>query len=91
MISPVLNLYSAQEVITLPIAHGEGRYYADTDTLKALEDKGQVILRYCTAKGEIDRTGNPNGSLNNIAGVTNQQGNVFWHDAPTQKDLQIQF
>lgn len=68
--------YSSGEIITLPIAHGEGRYYADEDTLKQLEDNQQVLFRYSTATGEINSEGNPNGSLNNIAGICNQKGNV---------------
>ncbi len=74
---PWTQAYCAEQVLTLPIAHGEGRYYADADTLQALEDNGQVLFRYCTATGEISDSGNPNGSLNNIAGITNQQGNVL--------------
>ena len=69
--------YSKGEIITLPIAHGEGRYYADSDTLKALEDEGQVAFRYCSSAGEISDRANPNGSLNNIAGITNKTGNVL--------------
>lgn len=69
--------YSPGEIITLPIAHGEGRYYADADTLKQLEDNQQVLFRYSTATGEINDEGNPNGSLNNIAGICNQTGNVI--------------
>jgi phosphoribosylformylglycinamidine synthase len=69
--------YSPKQVINLPIAHGEGRYYADSDTLKALEDNGQVVFRYCDSNGTIDESGNPNGSLNNIAGIINPQGNVL--------------
>ena len=69
--------YSAKQVVTFPIAHGEGRYYADADTLKALEDNNQVLFRYCSATGEIDESSNPNGSLNSIAGIINQQGNVL--------------
>jgi phosphoribosylformylglycinamidine synthase subunit PurQ / glutaminase len=61
--------YGKGEIITLPIAHGEGRYQADADTLKTIEDNGQVIFRY---EGE-----NPNGSLNNIAGICNSAGNVL--------------
>ena len=68
--------YQAQ-VITLPIAHGEGCYYAESDTLKALEDNNQVVLRYSSASGATDSDYNPNGSLNNIAGIVNQQGNVM--------------
>lgn len=69
--------YPAQEVLTLPIAHGEGCYYADDDTLKSLEDNNQVLFRYCSATGVVDNDNNPNGSLNNIAGITNQSGNVL--------------
>ncbi len=74
---PCTQSYSPGQVITLPIAHGEGRYYANPHTLKALEDKGQVLFRYCTPSGEINSTANPNGSLNNIAAITNEKGNVF--------------
>ncbi|MEA5536209.1 phosphoribosylformylglycinamidine synthase subunit PurQ [Crocosphaera sp. XPORK-15E] len=75
--SPWTKAYSPHQVITLPIAHGEGRYYGDEDTLKGLEDKGQVLFRYCAISGEITQESNPNGSLNNIAGITNKQGNVL--------------
>ncbi|MBR8829441.1 MAG: phosphoribosylformylglycinamidine synthase subunit PurQ [Gomphosphaeria aponina SAG 52.96 = DSM 107014] len=74
---PWTKAYCNKEVITLPIAHGEGRYYAEADTLKALEDKGQVVFRYCLPTGEINELANPNGSLNNIAGIVNEQGNVL--------------
>lgn len=73
---PWTSAYSTQQVITLPIAHGEGRYYADVDTLKALEDNGQVLFRYCTATGETDDKSNPNGSLNNIAGICDRTGKI---------------
>ncbi|MBW4508554.1 MAG: phosphoribosylformylglycinamidine synthase subunit PurQ [Scytonematopsis contorta HA4267-MV1] len=61
--------YSAEEIITVPIAHGEGRFYAIDKTLAEIEDNGQVLFRY---HGE-----NPNGSLNNIAGICNREGNVL--------------
>ena len=64
-------------VITLPVAHGEGCYYADNDTLKALEDGQQVLFRYCSPSGEISPEHNLNGSMNNIAGIVNKQGNVL--------------
>ena len=69
--------YQLQQVITFPVAHGEGCYYADDDTLKALEDNNQVLLRYCSPSGETTAEHNLNGSLNNIAGIVNQQGNVL--------------
>ncbi|MVM31984.1 phosphoribosylformylglycinamidine synthase subunit PurQ [Spirosoma sp. HMF4905] len=61
----------------IPMAHGEGRYFADADTLKSLNDNGQVLFRYCDETGAITDTANPNGSLENIAGVTNIGKNVF--------------
>jgi phosphoribosylformylglycinamidine synthase len=61
----------------IPIAHGEGRFYADDSTLKKLEDNDQVLFRYCEENGEITSEANPNGSLNNIAGITNETKNVF--------------
>ncbi|KYC36644.1 phosphoribosylformylglycinamidine synthase [Scytonema hofmannii PCC 7110] len=61
--------YQTGEIITLPIAHGEGRFYADEKTLSEIEDNGQVLFRY---EGD-----NPNGSLNNIAGICNSKGNVL--------------
>lgn len=66
---PWTHTYSAGQIITLPIAHGEGQFYADGDTLKQLEDNGQVLFRYL---GD-----NANGSVNNIAGICNRQGNVL--------------
>ena len=66
----------AEEVLCLPIKHGEGCYVADPPTLQSLEDNGQVVFRYVNAAGEINPAANPNGSLNNIAGITNSQANV---------------
>jgi phosphoribosylformylglycinamidine synthase subunit PurQ / glutaminase len=63
--------------LTIPIAHGEGRYYADEKTLNELEANGQVIFRYCDEAGNITDTANPNGALRNIAGIRNAAGNVF--------------
>ncbi len=75
--TPWTSAYTKGEVISLPIAHGEGHYYADTDTLKDLENNCQILFRYCTENGEISPEANPNGSLNNIAGICNRQGNVL--------------
>lgn len=69
--------YAKGEVITLPIAHGEGSYYADAKTLKALEDHNQILFRYCTATGEINQAANPNGSANNIAGICDRTGKIL--------------
>ncbi len=75
--SPFTHFYTPRQVVNFPIAHGEGRYYADADTLKQLEDNNQVILRYCDATGNITEAANPNGSVNNIAGICNERGNVL--------------
>lgn len=69
--------YSHFQILNLPIAHGEGRYYADSDALKALEDNNQIVFRYTSPTGEVSDLFNPNGSLNNIAGITNLSGNVL--------------
>ncbi|MCC5918397.1 MAG: phosphoribosylformylglycinamidine synthase subunit PurQ [Cryomorphaceae bacterium] len=61
----------------IPIAHGEGRYFISDEDLKKIEDNNQVIFRYCNENGEINEAANPNGSLNNIAGVCNEGKNVF--------------
>lgn len=74
---PWTQEYQKGQVITLPIAHGEGCYYADADTLSALEANGQVLFRYCDASGAATPEANCNGSLNNIAGICNRQGNVL--------------
>jgi phosphoribosylformylglycinamidine synthase subunit PurQ / glutaminase len=64
-------------VYKIPIAHGEGRYYADEKALDGLEGNGQVLLRYCDQQGNISAESNPNGSLRNIAGICNPARNVF--------------
>ncbi len=65
------------ELIRLPIAHNEGNYYADEEALGEMAANGQVVLRYCDARGTVNDDANPNGSLQNIAGIVNRQGNVF--------------
>jgi phosphoribosylformylglycinamidine synthase len=62
--------------LTMPIAHGDGRYTVDAETLKTLEGEGRVVFRYVDANGEASEAANPNGSMNNIAGVTNETGTV---------------
>ncbi|CAN5727570.1 phosphoribosylformylglycinamidine synthase subunit PurQ [soil metagenome] len=64
------------QVLNLPIAHGEGNYYADPETIEQLESSGRVVLRYCDSSGAISPEGNPNGSLNSIAGVCSEKRNV---------------
>lgn len=74
---PWTRNYRSGAVVTIPISHGEGCYYADADTLKEVEDNQQVLFRYCDALGNVTEAANPNGSLNNIAGICNRQGNVL--------------
>jgi phosphoribosylformylglycinamidine synthase len=64
-------------LLRLPIAHGEGCFFADDATLRELNERRQVILRYVTADGRVDPSANPNGSIENIAGICNSEGNVF--------------
>ena len=63
--------------LMIPIAHGEGRYYASDEVLNKLEENKQIIYRYCHADGSIHDDHNPNGTTNNIAGIKNETGNVF--------------
>ncbi len=65
------------QVLRIPIAHGEGNYFADTSTLSELNRNGQVAFRYCDGMGKTTDEANPNGSLENIAGITNRSGNVL--------------
>jgi len=65
------------QVLGIPIGHGEGRYYADAETLARLEAEGRVVFRYCDADGQATPEANPNGSANNIAGIVNERGNVL--------------
>lgn len=65
------------QVLRMPIAHGEGRYYADPDTLVSLRDQDQIVLRYCAPDGTLSPRANPNGSLDAIAGICNPARNVF--------------
>lgn len=69
--------YSRGQVLRIPIAHAEGRYTADEDTLDRLEEDGRVIFRYVDSEGVPTPAANPNGSLRNIAGVLNEGGNVL--------------
>ncbi len=63
--------------LKIPIAHGDGNYFADEHTLKTLQDNQQIIFRYCSDDGKVKKEYNPNGSVNNIAGIANKNGNVF--------------
>ena len=75
--SPLLGRAEPGEVLTVPIKHGEGRYVADPAALREMEERGQVALRYSTWDGEVGPEANPNGAIDNIAGVSNDAGNVL--------------
>ncbi|MEN3027787.1 MAG: phosphoribosylformylglycinamidine synthase I [Aquificaceae bacterium] len=74
---PFTRRFEKGEVIKMPVAHGEGRYYVPEEELLKMEERGQIVLRYCDEEGKVDRSSNPNGSIGNIAGVCNEEGNVF--------------
>jgi phosphoribosylformylglycinamidine synthase len=65
------------EPLKIPIAHGEGRFHADEETLNELEANGQILFRYCDESGKIEESFNPNGTSRHIAGIRNKEGNVF--------------
>ena len=71
------SLYDVGQVLSIPIAHNEGSYYLPSDQLMELEANGQVVFRYCDATGKVTDSANPNGSINNIAGIINSSGNVL--------------
>ncbi len=73
---PFTKHYEQGQVIHVPVAHHDGNYFATPDTLKSLEDNGQILFRYCDDNGTITDEANPNGSQGNIAGITNADGNV---------------
>ncbi|HLN24829.1 MAG TPA: phosphoribosylformylglycinamidine synthase subunit PurQ [Patescibacteria group bacterium] len=75
--SPFARRYAAGEAIRLPIAHAEGNYFADADTLDRLEGEGRVAFRYCTADSDVTAEANPNGSARNIAGIYNEKRTVL--------------
>lgn len=67
----------ATTVLKMPLAHGDGNYYADAETLQQLREQNRILFRYCTASGEVTAAANPNGALENIAGIMNAAGNVM--------------
>ncbi|MBV8792532.1 MAG: phosphoribosylformylglycinamidine synthase subunit PurQ [Pseudolabrys sp.] len=75
--SPFTRGYNAGQVVKVPAAHGEGNYTADTDTIVRLEQDGRVLFRYAAPDGTLDPDWNFNGSVNSIAGITNEKGNVL--------------
>jgi phosphoribosylformylglycinamidine synthase len=74
--SPYTNQIPSDKVLRIPIAHGEGCYFADDETLDKLKAKNQILWQYCNAEGEVTEAANPNGSLLNIAGICNERRNV---------------
>ena len=75
--TPFTNLCRKGQVLRIPIAHFEGNYYVDSNTLSRLKKNNQIVFRYCNRKGEITDEANPNGSLDAIAGICNEKGNVL--------------
>lgn len=75
--TPFTSAAHRGQILRIPIAHMEGSYFCDADTLRELEKNDQIVLRYSTASGELDEDANPNGSLAAIAGICNRQRNVF--------------
>ncbi|MBO8137168.1 MAG: phosphoribosylformylglycinamidine synthase subunit PurQ [Desulfotomaculum sp.] len=75
--TPFTALCHPGEVLKIPVAHGEGNYYCDEKTLKELKQNNQIVFRYCDEMGKVTGEANPNGSINNIAGICNRHGNVL--------------
>jgi phosphoribosylformylglycinamidine synthase subunit PurQ / glutaminase len=75
--TPFTGACTPGQVLKIPVAHAEGNYYTDPVTLAGLQANAQVVLRYCTAEGQVTPEANPNGSLDNIAGIRNAEGNVL--------------
>lgn len=74
--SPFTRGLRKGQVLKMPIAHGEGRYHADSETLRRLRERGQIVFRYANENGEVTAAANPNGSVWNIAGIANEDGGV---------------
>ncbi|MEO6305761.1 MAG: phosphoribosylformylglycinamidine synthase subunit PurQ [Bacteroidia bacterium] len=75
--SLITSQVPANKALKIPIAHGEGKYFADADTLKKMNSNGQILFRYCDETGNVTDESNPNGATENIAGVCNEKRNVF--------------
>ena len=75
--TPFTGACQPGQVLKIPVAHAEGNYYTDPVTLAGLQANAQVVLRYCTSEGKVTPEANPNGSLDNIAGIRNAEGNVL--------------
>jgi phosphoribosylformylglycinamidine synthase len=75
--TPFTSAYRAGDVLHVPIAHGEGNYYADERTLSELEEEDRVVFRYVSPEGALDPAANPNGSARSIAGILSRERNVL--------------
>ncbi|GFN22192.1 phosphoribosylformylglycinamidine synthase subunit PurQ [Thermanaeromonas sp. C210] len=75
--TPFTGRFARGQVLRMPIAHNEGNYYVDPATLGRLKEKNQIVFRYSNPEGEITPAANPNGSVDNIAGVINEEGNIL--------------
>jgi len=75
--SMITSKFNVGQTVRIPIAHGEGRFHCDEVTLKTLEEKNQILFRYCDEQGQVNADSNPNGALENIAGICNSGRNVF--------------
>lgn len=75
--TPFTSKYGKNEVVDIPVAHADGNYFADAETIKRLEDSGRIAFRYSTTGGEATIEANPNGALLNIAGIVSEGGNVL--------------
>jgi phosphoribosylformylglycinamidine synthase len=75
--SPFTHGCAQGTLLRMPVAHGEGCFFADAATLRELNERRQIILRYATPDGRLDSAANPNGSIENVAGICNREGNVF--------------
>jgi len=75
--TPFTRKMKKKNVVEIPIAHGEGNYYCDDDTLEKLRSENRIVFRYATKAGQVNDEANPNGSLDNIAGIVNEKGNVL--------------
>jgi phosphoribosylformylglycinamidine synthase len=75
--SPFTGAIAPGSVLKIPISHGEGNYFADPETIRVLQSSDRVAFRYCTPEGEVTSAANPNGSLDNIAGILNERRNVL--------------
>ncbi|ABR56262.1 phosphoribosylformylglycinamidine synthase I [Methanococcus aeolicus] len=73
--TPFTKYYNVGDVLKIPVAHAEGRFYADEETLQKMYEKNMIVFKYCDEHGNITEEANPNGSVDNIAGVCNEKGN----------------